>query len=103
MTTSYSREYEVVIYDDGSTDGTRETLAPYADVIPLTIIGSSARQGYGHALDALVRHVTTKTRYPRRDAMIVMQGDLRISPTTSLNSPSGSKAVPTSSSPSARR
>jgi glycosyltransferase involved in cell wall biosynthesis len=76
----YSREYEVVIYDDGSTDGTRETIAPYADVLPLTIIGSPARLGYAHALDALVRHVTTKTRYPRRDAMIVMQGDLTDQP-----------------------
>lgn len=75
-----SREYEVVIYDDGSTDGTRETLAPYADVLPLTIIGSPAREGYARALDALVRHVTTKTRYPRRDAMIVMQGDLTDQP-----------------------
>lgn len=76
----YSREYEVVIYDDGSTDGTRETLAPYADVLPLTIIGSQTRLGYARALDALVRHVTTKTRYPRRDAMIVMQGDLTDQP-----------------------
>lgn len=76
----YSREYEVVIYDDGSTDATRETLAPYAEVLPLTIIGSSPRQGYARALDALVRHVTTRTRYPRRDAMIVMQGDLTDQP-----------------------
>ena len=76
----YTREYEVVIYDDGSTDGTRESLAPYADVLPLTIIGSIARLGYARALDALVRHVTTKTRYPRRDAMIVMQGDLTDQP-----------------------
>jgi glycosyltransferase involved in cell wall biosynthesis len=76
----YSREYEVVIYDDGSTDGTRDTLAPYADVLPLTIIGSDKRLGYAAALDALVRQVTTKTRYPRRDAMIIMQGDLTDQP-----------------------
>lgn len=76
----HSREYEVVIYDDGSTDGTRDTLAPYAEVLPLTIIGSATRVGYARALDALVHHVTTKTRYPRRDAMIVMQADLTDQP-----------------------
>ena len=76
----YSREYEVVIYDDGSTDGTRDTLAPYAKVLPLTIIGPPARQGYARALDALVRYVTTKTRYPRRDAMVILQGDLTDQP-----------------------
>ena len=76
----YSREYEVVIYDDGSTDGTRDTLAPYADVLPLTIIGPTKRQGYAAALDGLVRHVNTATRYPRRDAMIILQGDLTDQP-----------------------
>src|SRR5688572_5177831 len=76
----YSREYEVVIYDDGSTDGTRETLAPYDDVLPMTIIGPAKRQGYAAALDGLVRHVTTATRYPRRDAMIILQGDLTDQP-----------------------
>jgi glycosyltransferase involved in cell wall biosynthesis len=76
----YSREYEVVIYDDGSTDGTRDTLAPYADVLPLTIIGPQQRQGYAAALSGLVRHVVSKTRYPRRDAMVILQGDLTDQP-----------------------
>jgi glycosyltransferase involved in cell wall biosynthesis len=76
----YSREHEVVIYDDGSTDGTRETLAPYADVLPMTIIGPSKRQGYAAALDGLVRHVTGATKYPRRDAMVILQGDLTDQP-----------------------
>lgn len=76
----YSREYEVVIYDDGSNDATRDTVAPYGDVLPLTIIGTPKRQGYAAALGGLVRHVTTATRYPRRDAMIVLQGDLTDQP-----------------------
>ena len=76
----YSREYEIVVYDDGSTDATRETLAPYADVLPLTVIGSAERKGYAAALDALCRHVAKRTRYPRRDAMIVLQGDFTDQP-----------------------
>jgi glycosyltransferase involved in cell wall biosynthesis len=76
----YSREYEVVIYDDGSTDGTRDALASYGEILPLTIIGPAKRQGYAAALDGLVRHVNGATRYPRRDAMIILQGDLTDQP-----------------------
>jgi glycosyltransferase involved in cell wall biosynthesis len=76
----YSREYEIIVYDDGSTDGTRETLEPYADVIPLTILRGEGRRGYGFALDRLVREVSRRTRYARRDALIVMQADFTDQP-----------------------
>ena len=71
----FAREYEIVVCNDGSTDGTAETLEPYAEVLPLTVIGGSEHLGYGRALDALVREVSRRTRYPRRDAMLIMQAD----------------------------
>jgi glycosyltransferase involved in cell wall biosynthesis len=70
------REYEVVVLDDGSTDATAETLKPYARVMPLTVIRHAERRGYPAALDALVRAAAARTRYPRRDALVLMQGDL---------------------------
>ena len=76
----YSREYEVLVYDDGSTDATAETLQPYTEVLPLSVLGGRERVGYGRALDALCRAVNARTRYARRDAMIVLQADFTDQP-----------------------
>ncbi len=76
----YSREDEIVVYDDGSTDATVETLEPYREVLPLTVLSGNRHQGYAAALDQLCRAVSARTRYPRRDAMITMQADFTDQP-----------------------
>ena len=76
----YSREYEVLVFDDGSADATRETLEPYSKVLPLTILGGSVKVGYAAAIDALLREASARTRYPRRDALVTMQADFTDQP-----------------------
>jgi glycosyltransferase involved in cell wall biosynthesis len=76
----YSREYEIIVYNDGSTDATGDTVAGYADVLPLTVLGSEKPVGYGQALEACCREANSRSRYPRRDALIVMQGDFTDAP-----------------------
>jgi glycosyltransferase involved in cell wall biosynthesis len=76
----YSREYEVIVYDDASTDATAETLEPYTRVLPLTVMRSRERIGYAASLDALLRETASRTRYPRRDAILTMQADFTDQP-----------------------
>ncbi len=76
----FPREYEAVVYDDASSDSTSEILENYAKVMPLTVLRGDRQVGYAAAVDALVRHVARDTRYPRRDAMLLLQGDFTDSP-----------------------
>jgi glycosyltransferase involved in cell wall biosynthesis len=73
------REYEVLVFDDGSTDATAETLEPYHKVMPLTVLGGT-RVGYAGAVDALCREASRRTRYPRRDAVVMLQADFTDQP-----------------------
>ena len=76
----FPREYQVLVYDDGSSDATAETLEPYSRVLPLTLLRGDAHGGYAAALDTLLRTVARRTRHPRRDAAIVMQADFTDQP-----------------------
>jgi glycosyltransferase involved in cell wall biosynthesis len=76
----FDREYELLVFNDGSDDATAETLQPYTEVLPLEVLGSQRRVGYAAALDALLRTATNRTNYGRRDAIVIMQGDFTDQP-----------------------
>lgn len=71
----FPREYEVVVYDDASTDETADVARQYEHAMPVTVLRGQRHLGYAGAVDALLRHVAGHTRYPRRDAVLLLQGD----------------------------
>ena len=76
----FGRDYEVLVLDDASTDGTSEALARYRRVLPLSILKEESRTGYATAVQRLLREALTRTSYPKRDAVVLIQADFTESP-----------------------
>lgn len=75
-----ARDYELLVLDDASADGTAATLARYRKVLPLTVIRSEQRLGYARALERLLREATRRAAYPKRDVAVTLQGDFTDDP-----------------------
>lgn len=76
----FSRDYHLLVLDDGSVDGTEEVLDPYARVLPLTVLRNEARQGYAASVERLIREVVARSTHPRRDVAVVLQADFTEAP-----------------------
>ena len=76
----FPREYQLLVLDDGSTDGTSAVLEPYSRVLPLRLVQHSERQGYAASVLELLRAAVDLTDRPKRDAAILMHADFTHNP-----------------------
>lgn len=76
----FGRDYEVLVLDDASTDGTAEVLERYRSSLPLAVLRSEERLGYGAAVERLLREAVGRAPYPKRDAAVVLQADFTEDP-----------------------
>ncbi len=71
----FGRDYEILVLDDASNDGTSGVLQRYRRSLPLRIFSSKERLGYSGAVERLIREAVDRAPYPKRDAIVTLQGD----------------------------
>ncbi len=76
----FERDYEIVVFDDASSDSTPEVLARYEKQLPLRVLRSDQRVGYGPAIERLMRDAVERSPYPKRDVVVTLQADFTEDP-----------------------
>lgn len=76
----FPREYQLLVADDASTDGTDEVLSRYQRALPLTVLRQTAPRGPAACTEALLREGLRRSDRPRRDVALVIPPDFSVSP-----------------------
>ena len=76
----FPREYQLLVMDDASDDGTPEVLERYTRVLPLTVTRHPERVGYAGCIEELLRQAVDRTDRPKRDAAVLMHADFAHGP-----------------------
>jgi glycosyltransferase involved in cell wall biosynthesis len=76
----FPRDYQLLVLDDASVDGTADVLDPYARVLPLTVLRHTERKGYAASVERLIREVVNRSTHPKRDILVVLQADFTEAP-----------------------
>jgi glycosyltransferase involved in cell wall biosynthesis len=79
---AFSREYHMIVADDGSTDATAEVLEPYQRALPLSLIRHEHPIGYAASVEALLRDALGRSDRPKRDFAITIHADFSVSPSS---------------------
>lgn len=77
---AFGREYQILVADDASTDGTGEVLAQYTNVLPLTVQTNREARGYAATVEQLIRMALDRTDRPRRDCAVLLHADFAHDP-----------------------
>ncbi len=77
---SYPREYQLLVANDGSSDATAEILKSYLDVLPMTVREHETHRGYAATVEDLLRDAVRLTDRPKRDCVVILNGDFSVSP-----------------------
>lgn len=80
LLTEQGRDFHLLVVDDASTDATAEVLEPYGRVLPLSVLTNETRQGYSASVERLIREAVRRSDYPKRDGVIILQGDFSEAP-----------------------
>ncbi len=73
--TAFPREYQLLVCDDASTDGTAELLTSYAKVLPMSVVTHADRRGYAASIEELLNLALQRTDRPRRDCAVTLHAD----------------------------
>ena len=77
---AFPREFQLLVANDGSTDSTAEVLKSYQDVLPMTVFEHDTHRGYPATIENLLRQAVRLTDRPKRDCVVILNGDFSISP-----------------------